>query len=215
MVEGFTLHQVDTGEASIRLRIGGSGPPLPLLHGSPQTHVMWHRVAPRLAEDFTVVAPDLRGYGLSSKPPAAPDHEPYSKRAMARDQVAVLRHFGFESFGVAGHDRGGRCAYRLALDHPARITKLGRAGPTTSGAGRSAAATTWPRKPRRTRPGRRGTSSWRAEPVPTGGTEEAGTTMSGRSTTHRTGDRPAGRTASVGMRHPDRGGRTAVSRPCR
>src|SRR5919199_1021859 len=122
--DGFTLAMMDTGEAIIRVRYGGSGPPLLLLHGHPQTHVMWHRVAPRLAEEFTVVAADLRGYGGSSKPPTTPDHAPYSKRAMARDQVAVMRQLGFERFSVAGHDRGGRCAYRLALDHPERVTKL-------------------------------------------------------------------------------------------
>jgi haloacetate dehalogenase len=124
MFEGFELHHVDTGEATIRARIGGSGPPLLLLHGNPQTHLMWHAVAPALAERFTVVAADLRGYGESSKPRTTPDHEPYSKRAMARDQVALMRHFGFESFRVAGHDRGGRCAYRMALDHPQRVEKL-------------------------------------------------------------------------------------------
>ncbi len=124
MFDGFELSFVDTGEATIRVRCGGSGPPLLLLHGHPQTHVMWHRVAPRLARDFTVVAMDLRGYGDSSKPPATEDHEPYSKRAMARDAVAVMRHFGFDRFGVAGHDRGGRVAYRLALDHPERVRKL-------------------------------------------------------------------------------------------
>jgi haloacetate dehalogenase len=85
---------------------------------------MWHHVAPMLAREFTVVATDLRGYGESSKPPTTPNHEPYSKRAMARDQVAVMRHLGFEGFSVAGHDRGGRCAYRMALDHPQRIRKL-------------------------------------------------------------------------------------------
>jgi haloacetate dehalogenase len=122
--DGFELTHIETGEATIRLRHGGSGTPLLLLHGHPQTHVMWHRVAPRLAEEFTVVAADLRGYGESSRPPTTPDHEPYSKRAMARDQVEVMRQLGFERFGVAGHDRGGRCAYRLALDHPERVTKL-------------------------------------------------------------------------------------------
>ena len=96
MFEGFALHHVDTAEATIRARIGGSGPPLLLLHGNPQTHLMWHAVAPALAERFTVVAADLRGYGESSKPRTTPDHEPYSKRAMARDQVALMRHFGFE-----------------------------------------------------------------------------------------------------------------------
>ena len=124
MFEGFDLSFVDTGEATIRVRHGGSGPPLLLLHGHPQTHAMWNLVAPGLAEDFTVVAADLRGYGESSKPPTTPDHEPYSKRAMARDQVEVMRQLGFERFGVAGHDRGGRCAYRLALDSPERVERL-------------------------------------------------------------------------------------------
>jgi haloacetate dehalogenase len=124
MFDGFTRSFVDTGEATICVRSGGTGPPLLLLHGYPQTHVMWHLVAPRLARDFSVVAMDLRGYGDSSKPPTTPDHEPYSKRAMARDAVAVMRHFGFERFAVAGHDRGGRVAYRLALDHPQHVTKI-------------------------------------------------------------------------------------------
>jgi haloacetate dehalogenase len=124
MFEGFEREMVDIGEAVIRVRHGGSGPPLLLLHGHPQTHVMWHKVAPRLARDFTVVAADLRGYGDSSKPPTTPDHATYSKRAMARDQVEVMRRLGFESFYVAGHDRGGRCAYRMALDHPGRVLKL-------------------------------------------------------------------------------------------
>nr|WP_235401363.1 alpha/beta hydrolase [Rubrobacter aplysinae] len=115
---------MDVGEAEIRVRHAGSGPPLLLLHGNPQTHAMWHRIAPRLAEDFTVVAADLRGYGDSSKPPTTPDHAPYSKREMAKDQISVMRHFGFERFNVCGHDRGGRCAYRMALDHPERVAKL-------------------------------------------------------------------------------------------
>jgi haloacetate dehalogenase len=85
---------------------------------------MWHLVAPKLTDAFTVVAADLRGYGESSKPPTTPDHEPYSKRAMARDMVDVMRQLGFESFRIAGHDRGGRCAYRLALDHPERVERL-------------------------------------------------------------------------------------------
>src|SRR5687768_12954494 len=117
LFEGFTLAMIDTDEATIRVRYGGEGLPLLLLHGHPQTHMMWHKVAPRLAEHFTVVAADLRGYGDSSKPPTTPDHEPYSKRAMARDQVAVMQQLGFEQFYVVGHDRGGRCAYRMALDH--------------------------------------------------------------------------------------------------
>jgi len=124
MFEGFELKTIATGEADIRVRIGGSGPPLLLLHGHPQTHVMWGKIAPRLARDFTLVMPDLRGYGDSSKPRTTPDHEPYSKRAMARDQIAVMRQFGFARFAVAGHDRGGRCAYRLALDHPQAVSKL-------------------------------------------------------------------------------------------
>jgi haloacetate dehalogenase len=124
MFEGFKLEMIETGEATILVRHGGSGPPLLLLHGNPQTHVMWHKLAPRLAREFTVVAADLRGYGDSSKPPTTPDHAPYSKRAMARDQVAVMRKLGHERFLLAGHDRGGRCAYRLALDHPGRVIKL-------------------------------------------------------------------------------------------
>jgi haloacetate dehalogenase len=121
---GFQLDLIETQEAVIRVRHGGAGPPLLLLHGHPQTHAMWHRVAPRLAGDFTVVAADLRGYGESSKPPTTPDHEPYSKRAMARDQVEVMTRLGFERFFVAGHDRGARCAYRMALDHPDCVHKL-------------------------------------------------------------------------------------------
>ena len=124
MFDGFTSAMVDTGEATIRVVHGGSGPPLLLLHGYPQTHVMWHLVAPRLAREFTVVTMDLRGYGESSKPPTNEDHEPYSKRAMARDCVAVMRHLGFDRFAVAGHDRGARVTYRLALDHPERVTKV-------------------------------------------------------------------------------------------
>jgi haloacetate dehalogenase len=124
MFDDFTLEYVRTPEITTRVRHGGSGPPLLLLHGHPQTHVMWHLVAPRLAREFTVVVPDLRGYGESSKPPTTEDHEPYSKRAMARDAIAVMQHFGFERFDVAGHDRGGRVAYRLALDHPERVRKL-------------------------------------------------------------------------------------------
>lgn len=124
MFEGLILEMIDVGEVTLRVRYGGNGPPLLLLHGHPQTHMMWHRVAPRLAREFTVVMPDLRGYGDSGKPPTTPDHTPYSKRSMARDQVALMALLGFERFGVAGHDRGGRCAYRLALDHPERVRKL-------------------------------------------------------------------------------------------
>lgn len=124
MFEGFKLAMIDTGEAVIRVRYGGKGPPLLLLHGHPQTHAMWNKIAPRLAQTFTVVAADLRGYGDSSKPPTTPDHEPYSKRAMGRDQLELMRQLGFDRFFVAGHDRGGRCAYRLALDYPDKILKL-------------------------------------------------------------------------------------------
>jgi haloacetate dehalogenase len=122
--EGFELDRIDVGEAALRVRRGGSGPPLLLLHGHPQTHAMWHLVAPRLAEEHTVVAPDLRGYGESSKPPTRPDHEPYSKRAMARDAVALMRALGFDRFAVAGHDRGGRVAHRMALDHAGVVERL-------------------------------------------------------------------------------------------
>jgi haloacetate dehalogenase len=124
MFDGFEQATIDTGEALIHVRRGGTGPPLLLLHGIPQTHVMWHKIASRLAEQFTVVASDLRGYGDSSKPPSTPDHAPYSKRAMARDQVEVMRQLGFDRFCVAGHDRGARCAYRMALDHPQHVLKL-------------------------------------------------------------------------------------------
>ena len=124
MFEGFELSTIDVGEATLRVRRGGAGPPVLLLHGHPQTHVMWHAVAPLLAERFTVVCADLRGYGDSSKPDTTPDHEPYSKRAMARDMVALMRYLGYERFSLAGHDRGGRVAYRLALDFPDVVEKL-------------------------------------------------------------------------------------------
>ena len=124
MLEGFRTEMVDVGDARIRARVGGSGPPLLLLHGSPQTLLMWHLVAPKLTEEFTVVATDLRGYGDSSKPESAPDHEPYSKRAMALDQISVMKYFGFERFALCGHDCGGRVGYRMALDHPGVLTKL-------------------------------------------------------------------------------------------
>ena len=124
MFEGFELSMVDIGEVVLRVRYGGNGPPLLLLHGHPQTHVMWHKIAPRLAEDFMVVAADLRGYGKSSKPPSTPDHTPYSKRVMALDQITLMRQLGFERFHVVGHDRGGRVAYRMALDHPEQVERL-------------------------------------------------------------------------------------------
>jgi len=124
MFEGFRLETIEGDGVPIRARIGGAGPPLLLLHGNPQTHVMWHKIAPALAERFTVVATDLRGYGRSGKPASAPDHAPYSKRAMALDQLAVMRRLGYERFDVAGHDRGGRVAYRMALDHPQAVARL-------------------------------------------------------------------------------------------
>jgi len=124
MFEGFEIREVDAAGTRIHLRVGGSGPALLLLHGYPQSHVMWHRVAPRLAERFTVVCPDLRGYGDSGKPASDPEHRVYSKRASASDMVEVMAALGHERFGLAGHDRGGRVAHRLALDHPERVVKL-------------------------------------------------------------------------------------------
>jgi haloacetate dehalogenase len=121
---GFTLAQVDVGEVSLRVRHGGDGPPLLLLHGFPETHLMWHAVAGSLAERFTVVAPDLRGYGGSSTAPDDPEHRSQSKRVMAGDAVALMAHLGFGRFDVAGHDRGGRVGYRLALDRPDAVRRL-------------------------------------------------------------------------------------------
>jgi haloacetate dehalogenase len=121
---GFSSHWIATPAGKTFARKGGSGAPLILLHGFPQTHVMWHRVAPRLAAHFEVICMDIRGYGWSSAPAAANDHETYSKRAMGEDVLAVLDHFGHVRARVAGHDRGGRVAYRLALDHPGRIERL-------------------------------------------------------------------------------------------
>ena len=124
MFEGFETERVDVEGIGILARTAGSGLPLLLLHGSPQTHAMWHLLAPKLAEDFTVVLTDLRGYGDSSKPQTDERHGPYSKRAMALDQIEVMRHFGFERFALCGHDRGGRIGYRMALDYPRVVTKL-------------------------------------------------------------------------------------------
>lgn len=121
---GFTLEHVEVKGGPMRLRRGGRGPALLLLHGNPQTHAMWHHVAPRLAKRYTVVAPDLRGYGGSFKPGPTADHAPYSKRAMAQDLVELMQALGHETFLVASHDRGARVAHRLALDHPRRVTKL-------------------------------------------------------------------------------------------
>jgi haloacetate dehalogenase len=124
MFEGFARETVKTSGAEIALVRGGSGPPLLLLHGYPQNKAMWHRVAPGLARHFTVIAADLRGYGDSSRPPDAADHRAYAKRAMAADQVEVMERLGYPRFFLAGHDRGGRVAYRLTLDHPDRVQKL-------------------------------------------------------------------------------------------
>jgi len=124
MFEGFERKQIETSGATINLVAGGRGPPVLLLHGYPESHVMWHRVAPALANEHSVVAMDLRGYGDSSKPPGGDDHAGYSKRAMALDGVEVMRALGHERFAVVGHDRGARVAYRMALDHPASVTKL-------------------------------------------------------------------------------------------
>ena len=121
---GFARRRVPTSGAEIHLRVGGDGPPVLLLHGYPQTHACWHRIAPPLAERFTVVAPDLRGYGDSGVPPSDSEHRAYSKRVMAQDQVEVMRALGFERFAVVGHDRGARVAYRMALDHPERVARL-------------------------------------------------------------------------------------------
>jgi haloacetate dehalogenase len=124
MFDGFEEFDIATAATTIHGRRGGTGPPLLLLHGIPETHLMWHRVAPRLAERFSVVATDLRGFGDSGKPPSTPDHAPYSMRAIACDQVEVMNALGYDRFSVVGHDRGARCAYRMALDHPHVVNRL-------------------------------------------------------------------------------------------
>ncbi len=121
---GFAAHYVDTKAGRLFLREGGKGPPLLLLHGFPQSHVMWHKVAPRLAERFTLIIPDLPGYGWSAAPRADRDHAPYSKRAMAAALVEAMEGLGFAHFTLMGHDRGARVGYRLGLDHPGRIDRL-------------------------------------------------------------------------------------------
>jgi haloacetate dehalogenase len=120
----FESDLIDCGEVRVFARWRGSGPAVLLLHGFPETHLMWRDVAPLLARRFTVVCADLRGYGASDCPASSPDHAPYAKRAMAGDMVRLMKRLGFERFCVAGHDRGGRVAYRLALDHPAHVRKL-------------------------------------------------------------------------------------------
>ena len=122
--DGFILEHVAVSAGTLRLRRGGSGPPLLLLHGNPQTHAMWHKVAPQLARQYSVVCPDLRGYGGSFKPPVSADHAAYAKRAMAQDMAELMAHFGHRTFLVGAHDRGARVAHRLAIDHPQRVEKL-------------------------------------------------------------------------------------------
>lgn len=122
--DGFTSCRISTSGAEIELEHGGSGAPLLLLHGYPQTRMMWHAVAPTLARHFHVICPDLRGYGNSSKPASANDHTPYSKRAMAQDMVEVMTALGYDRFQAAGHDRGARVLHRLALDHPDRLSRV-------------------------------------------------------------------------------------------
>lgn len=124
MFERFEKSKIDTSGATINLVHRGEGIPLLLLHGYPQTHVMWHSTAPALSENFHVICPDLRGYGDSSKPESDPEHSTYSKREMARDCVEIMSSLGYESFFVAGHDRGGRVAHRMVLDHPERVDKV-------------------------------------------------------------------------------------------
>ncbi len=124
MLDTFTSFNVQRGSVRLHGRIGGRGAPLLLLHGHPQTHAIWHRVAPLLAADFTLVMMDLRGYGDSDRPQGGGDHSAYSKREMALDALAVMQHHGFERFGVLAHDRGARVAHRLAADHPAAVSRL-------------------------------------------------------------------------------------------
>jgi haloacetate dehalogenase len=121
---GFASEWIHTGSGRLFARVGGKGPPLMLLHGFPQTNVMWHKIAPPLAERFTLVIPDLPGYGWSDVPETDADHTPYTKRAMARAMIEIMEKLGFARFSVAGHDRGGRVAYRLALDHPGRLARI-------------------------------------------------------------------------------------------
>jgi haloacetate dehalogenase len=123
IMPGFIQQDIQTSGARIRLRHGGSGPPLLLLHGNPLTHVAWHKIAPRLAQHFHVVAADLRGYGDSSAPPEEKDYSNYSFRAMAQDQIEVMQQLGYDQFYVVGHNRGARTTHRMCLDHPEKIIK--------------------------------------------------------------------------------------------
>jgi haloacetate dehalogenase len=125
MFAGFATRRIKTAGTEIFLRFAGRGPAVLLIHGYPQTHAAWDRVAPALTSQFTVVCPDLRGYGASARPPSDASHAPYSKRAMALDLIEVMETLGFARFAVVGHDRGARVAYRLALDHPGRVAALG------------------------------------------------------------------------------------------
>ncbi|BBH69486.1 hydrolase [Actinoplanes sp. OR16] len=120
----FRLEHVDLGDVTVRVRHGGSGSPVVLLHGHPRTHTTWHAVARRLGEDFSVVTPDLRGYGESTLPPDEPDHAQSSKRAMAGDVVRLMDHLGHDRFAVVGHDRGALVAFRTAMDHPEAVSRL-------------------------------------------------------------------------------------------
>ena len=124
MFNNFKKSIAKVNNVNINYIIGGTGPPILLLHGYPQTHVMWHKIAESLAEHFTVVISDLRGYGDSSKPPSTETHYPYSKREIGKDQVELMKSLGFDSFQLAGHDRGARVGHRIALDYPTAIEKI-------------------------------------------------------------------------------------------
>jgi len=121
---GFSLEHAEIEGGSIRLRRGGDGPPILLVHGNPQTHAMWHAIAPSLSKHYTVICPDLRGYGGSFKPEATSTHAPYSKREMAKDLIQLMENFGFSTFQVASHDRGARVSHRMALEYPEKIERL-------------------------------------------------------------------------------------------
>jgi len=123
-LDDFSNQIIDVGETTVFVRAAGSGPPVLMLHGFPETHLMWRDIAPRLAREFTVVCADLRGYGRSGCPPSDADHAPYSKRAMGSDMIVAMDRLGHQRFCLAGHDRGGRVAYRMALDHPRAIEKI-------------------------------------------------------------------------------------------